>query len=50
MAEEIFDVIQLLQSASETFAVATVVETRGLVSARTSSKGMIDGEGRIVAW
>jgi len=49
MAKEIFDVIQALQNAGETFAIATVVETRGSVSAKTSSKAVIDSEGRVVA-
>jgi len=49
MAKEIFDVIQALQSAGEPFAIATVVETRGSVSAKTSSKAVIDSEGRVVA-
>lgn len=49
MANEIFDVIQALQRAGKPFAVATVVETRGSVSAKTSSKAVIDSEGRVVA-
>ena len=49
MANEIFDVIQTLRHAGKPFAVATVVETRGSVSAKTSSKAVIDSEGRIVA-
>ena len=49
MANEIFDVIQTLQRAGKSFAVATVVETRGSVSAKTSSKAVIDSEGRVVA-
>ena len=49
MAKEIFDVIQALQTAGETFAIATVVETRGSVSAKTGSKAVIDSEGRVVA-
>ena len=49
MANEIFDVIQTLQRAGKPFAVATVVETRGSVSAKTSSKAVIDSEGRVVA-
>jgi xanthine dehydrogenase accessory factor len=49
MANEIFDVIQTLQNAGATFAIATVVETRGSVSAKTSSKAVIDSEGRVVA-
>ena len=49
MAKEIFEVIHAMQSAGETFAVATVVETRGSVSAKTSSKAVIDSDGRVVA-
>ncbi len=49
MAKEIFDVIQQMQSAGETFAIATVVETRGSVSAKTSSKAVIDSDGHVVA-
>ena len=49
MAKDIFDVIQALKTAGETFAIATVVETRGSVSAKTSSKAVIDSEGRVVA-
>lgn len=49
MAKEIYEVIQALQSAGEAFAIATVVETRGSVSAKTSSKAVIDSEGRVVA-
>lgn len=49
MAKDTFDVIQALQNAGETFAIATVVETRGSVSAKTSSKAVIDSEGRVVA-
>jgi xanthine dehydrogenase accessory factor len=49
MAKEIFEVIQALQSAGEPFAIATVVETRGSVSAKTSSKAVIDSQGRVVA-
>jgi xanthine dehydrogenase accessory factor len=49
MAKEIFDVIQALQSAGDPFAIATVVETRGSVSAKTASKAVIDSEGRVVA-
>lgn len=49
MAKEIFDVIQAMQSAGETFAIATVVETRGSVSAKTSAKAVIDSQGGVVA-
>jgi xanthine dehydrogenase accessory factor len=49
MAKEIYDVIQALQQSGQPFAVATVVETVGSVSAKTSSKAVIDHSGRVVA-
>jgi xanthine dehydrogenase accessory factor len=49
MAKEIFDVIHAMQNAGDTFAIATVVETRGSVSAKTSSKAVIDSQGVVVA-
>jgi len=49
MARDIFDVIQELRTSRRPFAVATVVETTGSVSAKTSSKAVIDAEGRVVA-
>ena len=49
MAKEIFDVIQELRTDRKPFAIATVVETVGSVSAKTSSKAVIDQEGRVVA-
>ncbi len=49
MAKDIFDVIRDLQGSAAPFAIATVVETRGSVSAKTSSKAVIDSEGRVVA-
>jgi xanthine dehydrogenase accessory factor len=49
MAEEIFQVIRELQQAGRPFAVATVVETVGSVSAKTASKAVIDHQGRVVA-
>jgi xanthine dehydrogenase accessory factor len=49
VASEIFDIIQRLRGEGRAFAVATVVETRGSVSAKTSSKAVIDAEGRVVA-
>jgi xanthine dehydrogenase accessory factor len=49
MAKDIFDVIQDMQAAGKPFAVATVVETAGSVSARTASKAVIDHQGRVVA-
>ena len=49
MAKEIFEVIQDLQQSGQPFAIATVVETVGSVSAKTSSKAVIDQQGRVVA-
>jgi xanthine dehydrogenase accessory factor len=49
MAEEIFDVIRELRAAGRPFAIATVVETVGSVSAKTSSKAVVDEQGRVVA-
>jgi xanthine dehydrogenase accessory factor len=49
MAREIFDVIQELRAEGRPFAVATVVETLGSVSAKTASKAVVDEEGRVVA-
>lgn len=49
MAREIFDVIREMQSAGRPFAVATVVETHGSVSAKTASKAVIDHDGKVVA-
>ncbi len=49
MAKDIFDVIQELRAGGSPFAIATVVETEGSVSAKTASKAVIDHEGRMVA-
>ncbi len=49
MAREIFEIIQEMQSAGKPFAIATVVETQGSVSAKTASRAVIDQEGRVVA-
>jgi xanthine dehydrogenase accessory factor len=49
MPRDVFDVIHELRASGKPFAVATVVETTGSVSARTSSKAVIDAQGRIVA-
>lgn len=49
MAKEIFDVIQEIRATGEPFAVATVVETVGSVSAKTSSKAVISHKGQVVA-
>jgi xanthine dehydrogenase accessory factor len=49
MTRDIFDVIQELRAGGSPFAVATVVETEGSVSAKTASKAVIDYRGRMVA-
>jgi len=49
MAKDIVDVIVEMRGKNQPFAVATVVETRGSVSAKTGAKAVIDHEGRIVA-
>jgi xanthine dehydrogenase accessory factor len=49
MANDIFDVIHELRGSGRPFAVATVVETKGSVSAKTSSKAVINEHGRVVA-
>jgi len=47
--QEILDVLTRLRQAGEPCAIATVVETRGSVSARTGSKAVIDREGKVIA-
>jgi len=49
MARDIFDVMTELREGKQPFAVATVIETTGSVSAKTSSKAVIDERGRVVA-
>jgi xanthine dehydrogenase accessory factor len=49
MAQTIFDVMRDLQASGQPFAVATVVETTGSVSAKTASKAVIDRDGHVVA-
>ena len=49
MPQDIFNLIQQLRASGRPFAVATVVETRGSVSAKTASKAVIDEQGRVVA-
>jgi xanthine dehydrogenase accessory factor len=49
MAPDIFDAISELRAGRRPFAIATVVETRGSVSAKTASKAVIDEHGRVVA-
>lgn len=49
MPREIIDVLNEMRATGEPYAVATVVETRGSVSAKTGAKAVIDARGRIVA-
>ncbi len=49
MAKEILDVELEMRSRQEPFAVATVVETQGSVSAKTAAKAVVDKDGRVVA-
>jgi xanthine dehydrogenase accessory factor len=49
MAKDIVDVIRDMRAEGKPFAVATVVETVGSVSAKTASKAVIDQQGRVVA-
>lgn len=49
MPQDIFSIIQQLRASGRPFAVATVVETRGSVSAKTASKAVIDERGRVLA-
>ncbi|PKM13580.1 MAG: XshC-Cox1-family protein [Gammaproteobacteria bacterium HGW-Gammaproteobacteria-3] len=49
MAQEVFDIISQMRADEQAFAIATVVETRGSVSAKTSAKAVIDQNGEIIA-
>jgi xanthine dehydrogenase accessory factor len=49
VAKEILDVEVDMRARQEPFAVATVVETEGSVSAKTAAKAVIDKDGRVVA-
>ena len=49
MPKEIFQIMAERQAAGKSFAVATVVETRGSVSAKTGAKAVIDADGTMVA-
>lgn len=49
MAKDVFDVLAEMRAKREPFAVATVVETEGSVSAKTGAKAVIDRTGRVVA-
>jgi xanthine dehydrogenase accessory factor len=48
MARSIFDMMNDLQQKQVPFAIATVVDTYGSVSAKTASKAIIDAKGRVV--
>lgn len=47
-AADILDVMQALRDAKQPFALATVVETTGSVSAKTGAKAVVDRDGGIV--
>lgn len=49
MARDILDVLNDMRATGEPYAVATVVETMGSVSAKTGAKAVIDRDGRVVA-
>lgn len=49
MTKEILDVLVEMRATGEPYAVATVVETEGSVSAKTGAKAVINREGRVVA-
>ncbi len=48
-SSDVLDSMLLLRAARQPFAVATVVETLGSVSAKTGAKAVIDQNGRVVA-
>ena len=49
MSKDIIDVQRELRAGGLAYAVATVVETRGSVSAKTGAKAVFDSEGRVLA-
>ncbi|HKJ75790.1 MAG TPA: XdhC family protein [Gammaproteobacteria bacterium] len=49
MKQDILDVQRALRDSRRPYAVATVVETAGSVSAKTGSKAVFDESGRVVA-
>ncbi len=49
MAQDILEVLNQLHRLGKTYAVATVVETKGSVSAKTGSKAVIDDQGLVIA-
>jgi xanthine dehydrogenase accessory factor len=48
-ATDILDVMRTLRDAKQPFALATVVETAGSVSAKTGAKAVVAQDGRVVA-
>jgi xanthine dehydrogenase accessory factor len=46
---DVLDTMTALRDRREPFAVATVIETQGSVSAKTGSKAVIDRDGRVAA-
>lgn len=49
MSKDLYDVLIDMRDQREPFAVATVVETIGSVSAKTGAKAVINQQGRVVA-
>lgn len=49
MSGQMLDVQVEMRARGQPYAVATVVETAGSVSAKTGAKAIIDGDGRVVA-
>lgn len=49
MSTSLFNMIAQMQERREPFAIATVVDTYGSASAKSSSKAIIDAEGRVLA-
>jgi xanthine dehydrogenase accessory factor len=49
VAGGILDVMLALRDAKQPFALATVIETAGSVSAKTGAKAVIDRDGRVVS-
>ena len=49
MMQDILDLLRRLRDSEEPCALATVVETRGSVSARTGSKAIVDRHGKVIA-
>jgi xanthine dehydrogenase accessory factor len=48
MTRDTFELEAELRASRQPFAVATVIETRGSVSAKTSSKAVVDDRGRVL--